>query len=220
MEPTRRTLRMVQRALPLAAQAEERIRSQLLSDPIAVPQRLVEGDIARRFEMSRTPVREALHRLSLLGVIEPVSGGGYVARHFTIREVHEHYDLRVLLEAEAASLAAARVDARPAALGLLEPMSGEAAIANAEFHNGIGELSGNTVLARVIRTLNQRSVGLRLYARGSEIERRTLDEGHRAIVAAIGAGDAAAARDAMVSHLEVVRDAMLGIVGTRGAGAT
>lgn len=215
-------LRALRRAVPLAAQAEERIRGELLSEAGDGSERLVEGEIARRLEMSRTPVREALHRLALLGLIEPANGGGYVPRRFTVREVLEHYDLRIVLESEAAALAAARHRAGVddvLAIGVEQDGSAHDAVAIAEVHKRIGERSGNPVLARVIRALNERSLSLRLYAHGSEVERETLDAGHRAVEAAIMAGDPDAARIEMTRHLEVVRDTMLAQLRARAGEA-
>lgn len=176
-----------------------------------MPGRLVVEDIARRFGMSRTPVREALHRLALLGVVEVAPSGGFVAARFSLRQVAEHYELRILLECAAAALAASRPESRDS----LET-DDHSTPSSARFHNDLARRSGNKVLERIVRSLNERSISLHLYARGSEIPRAELDAGHEAILASINRGDALAASQGMKAHLELVRDTMLAQISSMG----
>lgn len=72
-----------------------------------------EIDLVREYEMSRTPVREALHRLEAEGLIRPVAPGGYVAVELGPKELADIYEVREVLVGLAARLAAthrSRVD--------------------------------------------------------------------------------------------------------------
>lgn len=206
-------LRGIRRPSSLAAEAEARIRQELL-DTGATPN-LTEVEVARRFGMSRTPVREALHHLAILGVIEPSAAGGYAKRQYSARDVREHYALRILLEVEAAGLAAGRTPAERVLLadgpGFPRTPTDESPgnAGSIGFHRSVGDLSGNAVLSRVITLLNERSLSLALYASASRLAREHLDDGHGAIRRAIEEGDASVARAEMHRHLEAVRDAIL-----------
>jgi len=74
--------------------------------------RLVETELAERFGVSRTPVREAISELAAVGLIEMRPNCGAVMRPFGPRQIEDIYDVRGLLEGEATRLACNRVDAR------------------------------------------------------------------------------------------------------------
>jgi DNA-binding GntR family transcriptional regulator len=168
---------------------------------------LLEQALAEQLRMSRTPVREALHRLVLAGMIEPAPGGGYVRRGSTPRDVREHGELRLLLEPHAVALAARRGGAHVAdALEQeLAAESGPEPARNMRLHIGIADASGNEVLAGLIRTLNERIAVHEIHAGRDAAD----DVGHRAILDALREGDPAAAAAAMHEHLESVQAAQL-----------
>ncbi len=60
--------------------------------------RLVQHDIAQRFQVSRIPVREALQNLAAQGLVDYNPGGGATVRDRSSREIRELYELRLLLE--------------------------------------------------------------------------------------------------------------------------
>lgn len=74
--------------------------------------RLVETELAERFGVSRTPVREAISELTAVGLVELRPNCGAVMRPFGPRQIEDIYDVRGLLEGEATRLACNRVDAR------------------------------------------------------------------------------------------------------------
>ena len=67
---------------------------------------LVESELAGRFGVSKTPVREALVQLAQEGWVKPSPRIGYEVKGLQIRDIHEVFYLRKLLEGEAAVLAA------------------------------------------------------------------------------------------------------------------
>jgi len=200
-------LRPLMRRASLAQEAHDSIRRDLLSGAWSRGEVLFEQALAEQLRMSRTPVREALHRLVLAGMIEPAPGGGYVRRGSTPRDVREHGELRLLLEPEAAALAARRGGARLAdALGReLAGEPGPEPARNMRLHVAIADASGNDVLAGLIRTLNERLAVQEIRAGPDAAD----DAGHRAILAALRDGDPEAAAAAMREHLESVQRAQL-----------
>lgn len=215
-------VRRVARPEPLAQQAYERIRRELMGGPeMGSADRLVEQELAERLAMSRTPVREALHRLALMGYIEPSPVGGYVTHRFAARDVREHYELRALLEPQGAALAAQR-DPEAIERALATPVIAQrdqSDLGNARFHTAVAELSGNRALARVVATIARRLASLRIHAQGNEEEQRRLAVGHDAVVEAIRSREPEAATRAMTEHLAFARDLLLERVARAGDGA-
>jgi DNA-binding GntR family transcriptional regulator len=68
--------------------------------------RLREQEVAERLKVSRTPVREALGRLAMQGLVESAGSRGVIVRSLSIAEALELYAMRELLEGAAARLAA------------------------------------------------------------------------------------------------------------------
>jgi DNA-binding GntR family transcriptional regulator len=195
-------LRRLMRRASLAQEAHDSIRRDLLSGAWPRGQVLFEQALAEQLRMSRTPVREALHRLALAGMIEPAPGGGYVRRGSTPRDVREHGELRLLLEPEAAALAARRAEALERDLA---GQPGPEPARNMRLHVAIADASGNDVLAGLIRTLNERVAVHEIHAGRDAAS----DAGHRAILEALRDGDPEAAAAAMYEHLESVQRAQL-----------
>jgi DNA-binding GntR family transcriptional regulator len=168
--------------------------------------------------MSRTPVRDALRRLAMAGIVEPAAGGGYRQRRVTLREVEELHELLALLEPVAAEMAASRGPAEIDALLNSAGASGRDAtpIANTRFHVAIAEASGNQVLARVIETLHERlAAEHRLMEPGDDTD--GLSDGHELIVAAIRTGDARKAAESARRHIGLGRDVLARRVRDGGA---
>jgi DNA-binding GntR family transcriptional regulator len=174
--------------------------------------RLIEADLADRLNMSRTPVREALHRLALIGILEAAPGGGYVPRRFTRREIRDQYELRILLEPLAAESAAALSDdvRLPALVDATDLVTNEvSAEANTRFHKAIGHLGGNRSLARIIDQAVDRLSREGVHARGSTQDQGRLAEGHDTVVQAIRLGDGPGAAMAMQGHLRLALDILM-----------
>lgn len=76
----------------------DHIRQAILDGLIKPGQRLVERDIASRFNASRTPVREALRKLETEGFIEYLPRKGVIVRGFNLQEIEEIYSIRKSLE--------------------------------------------------------------------------------------------------------------------------
>lgn len=85
-----------------------RLRELILSGDLAPGERLLEVGLVERLEVSRTPIRAALVKLSEQGLIEQLPGGGYMVREFTERDIEDSIQVRGMVEGMAARLAAER----------------------------------------------------------------------------------------------------------------
>ena len=94
----------------LRGQLVDRIMKSIFGGELAGGDRLVEQDLAAKFGVSRTPIREALGELAALGMIRLKPNHGAVVCPFGPGQILELYHVRRILEMEATRLAAARID--------------------------------------------------------------------------------------------------------------
>jgi GntR family transcriptional repressor for pyruvate dehydrogenase complex len=185
-----------------------------------------ESDLAQQLGLSRNSLREAVRALSLARVLEVRQGDGtYVSSlepgellEPTLsatdllrgRTVLELFEVRRMLEPEAAAVAAQRADEDViAGLGReLDRMNAageraeELVAADAAFHDVIAAAPGNSVLRALLRSLSTSTVRARLWH--GIAERGALDlarEEHARIYDAVAAGDADLARAAALLHI-------------------
>ncbi len=170
--------------------------------------RLVESELAERFGVSRTPVREALQRLETQSMLKR-DGRSLIVATLDHNQLAELYTVRAELEALAARLAARH--ATPEEIRVLAGMVEEdsqviddpqaLARANRRFHHQIHLASHNRYLVQQL-DLVHRSMALMartsLAAEGRGV--KALAE-HRAMVEAIASGDAQSAEDALRRHI-------------------
>ena len=173
-------------------------------------ERINEGALATRLGTSRTPVREALNRLSAEGFLTFQTGRGFFNRALNPQEILDLYDARQAVECHAIRLAAERatdndikelqdyLDAATAAID--ENTSTERLVeCDEEFHMRLTALAGNAELNRMLANLNARIRYIRLI---DMAKRRLVNNGqHSEIIAALAARDARRAADAMHHHI-------------------
>ncbi|HEX3968976.1 MAG TPA: GntR family transcriptional regulator [Edaphobacter sp.] len=182
--------------------ARDLIRQALLrriSEGVYLPgERLKEMELAREFEVSQAPVREAFRELETLGVLVSEHYRGTRVREISSQETYDAYQLRGYLEeiamqlippeklsGEIASIEALQTSMRKAA------RSGDAdgfAQANAQFHRSIVRLASNQTLLKVWDSLE---IGMRsrLNLQRNESRLSSLAEIHQPIVDCLKRGD-------------------------------
>ena len=189
------------------------LRSEILSGLHPPGTAMREVTLAERFGVSRTPVREALSRLQQERLLERVARGLQVPR-VDPQQVIQVYDMRILLEEEAAGQAArARQftdQMRLEALlerdrGLREPDDQTRIKTNLEFHSAVWACAHNPVLQDLLERLSTHLV----HAPHSTLSvgRRwedSLDE-HAALVDAIDRQDVETAKAVARAHMETAR---------------
>lgn len=190
----------------------EQLREAIRAGRLAPGQRLVEAELTGRLGVSRGPVREALAGLQSEGLITIEPHRGASVRRIGRAEIAELFWVRARLVADAGALAAERIDG-DARAGLLRAElerqrelrdKGLAAYteANVRFHELIDELSGNSVLASLLRKLETHAGVFLHLAREGDTEE--LLSQHLAIGEAILAGDRRRAARESRRHVESV----------------
>lgn len=211
----------LQRPNSLAGNVYDAIFAQLMSLQIPPGARITVDTLVRELNVSHTPIREALGRLEGEGLVQRSHLVGYRAAPQVSRDrFDELYELRLMLEPEAAAKAAARIDA--AGLGTLQQLAGvmaaddgedaqlrysDFARQDAEFHDKILEIAGNGLMRDVLRMQHTHFHIFRLmYHRLVTAE--ALDE-HEALLDALRRGNPELAREAMRIHIQNSRTRLL-----------
>ena len=191
--------------------ADEIVRGVL---PPGAP--LDETDIARRFSVSRTPVREALRQLAASGLVETRAHRGAVVARPTLERLTGMFEAMAELEAICAGLAAERMT--PVERHRLEAVHEELRVlshagnpdrfheVNERFHNMIYAGSQNTYIAEMTLATRVRVQPFRR-AQFRNLGRLAKSHAeHDRVVVAIMRGDKSGAEIAMRAHIELVRD--------------
>lgn len=212
----------------LVSHLAEQISSRIESGDYPLGSRLRQEALAEEFEVSRTPVREALRLLEVKGLVTHLPNQGSIVRAPSAREIREAYQVRAELEGLASELAvewirddqiekmkaaqkrfAAIVDALSEnADGKLGSAARTKALptwieANDAFHRVIMDASGNVQLAEVISNLHigfTKNVMLSASAMDGRRMRENVAQ-HEAILAAIERHDALEAKRTMKHHV-------------------
>jgi DNA-binding GntR family transcriptional regulator len=197
---------------PLVDDVHDVLVDMLMNQTLPPGARLNIEALARNLGVSPTPVREALARAEAAGLVAKEPNRGYaVAPLIGLDDLHTLMDFRLLLEPHAAGLAAGRVDDAQAQELLDHAQSGGSGadddpaasrldmLYDAQFHDMIAALSGNTWLRESLSRLRSHLHMYRLYHHAGQAA-ATKPE-HISIAEAIVARDADAAREAMTQHL-------------------
>ena len=206
-------------AAPLRQQVVARIRSAIVGGEFKPGQRLVERELCERFGVSRPPVREALRQLDAEGFIRTVPNRGPVVTELDFGEVRSLYEVRAVLEAQAAKLFSERASndeihalvhatreiERTYKKGTADDKLGS----KNRFYDILIGGSRNELLSGMFRTINDRINLLRRMSMASK-ERlpHSLAE-IKAIVDAIAKRDSSKAFELSIQHVEAASDAAL-----------
>jgi DNA-binding GntR family transcriptional regulator len=94
---------------PVRERAYEYLKTSILSGRFNPGERLTEEHLAKELGISRTPIREALHKLESEGLITPLATRGFIASQDSREEVEELFDIRAVLEGYALRVICGRV---------------------------------------------------------------------------------------------------------------
>lgn len=148
----------------------QRLREMILSGELEAGERVTETGLAKRLEISRTPIRNALPALAAEGFLEPVGKRGYAVKAFSGEECRDALELRAFLEGYAGR-ALAEKEGRDDALQVLQACLDEGdrlfqkrklkpedeelyGQMNARFHNAVVEHAGSEFAKIFIDRLN------------------------------------------------------------------
>ncbi|MGH2350573.1 MAG: GntR family transcriptional regulator [Chloroflexota bacterium] len=207
--------RLPQRAYQALRQAIRELR-------LAPGQMVLEKDAAAALGISRTPTREALVRLEAEGLLRIVPRHGFAVAPLDPQTMQEIYELLEGLETVAVDLAAAR--ATPEQLDQLDESIAEQEQALAaddliawlaaddRFHALIVEMCGNGRLQRFAQSFGDQLYRARLLTHRLRPKPVRSTEDHRAVAAAIRAGDGQRARAIHQAHRRRARDEIMAIL--------
>lgn len=203
------------------------LRTRILSGELPGGMRLFEVPIAELLDISRTPVREALSRLTEEGLLERLPNGGFVVRRFGLADVVDAIEMRGVMEGMAARLAAERgvpaqqLEKIGETVLQLDRCFGELvddvdfdtySELNEDFHHQLAALCGSEMIRREVEraTLLPFASPSAFLPDKADIAafRRSLrgaQEQHRAMVAAIGAREGTRAEALAREHARTAR---------------
>jgi len=215
----------------LADQAHHALRAMILRRVHPPGSRLDIQALAREMGISTAPLRDAVRRLEVEGLVEIHSRRGTFVTQITSADVRELFEVRRALELAAARVAVRRFEAASlAALGsLLEQLEqwlrGPSPLdyddylgIDAEFHRRIVAAAENQFLSRLYDSLQAHThVARAKYVGGTHRRWQSLDE-HQAILAALRARDVSRLEQAVQAHLAAAEADLLAHLA-RSAGA-
>jgi DNA-binding GntR family transcriptional regulator len=195
-----------------ADEAYHRIRSLILDGSIPPNSTVIEAKLVRSLGMSRTPVREALHRMEAEGLLKALPRGGFTVVAMSDEDLANLYQIRAVLEGLAAGTAASkrsRVD-----IARLEDLYDEMDVAvrerdddrlitlNREFHRSIARASGNQHLQEMLDDIKGVFERFRSHAVADDARRQQAHEEHGALIEAMKALDSKRARQLAEEHVQ------------------
>lgn len=192
----------------------ERLRGSILVGTLQAGQVLRQEELARSFNVSRVPLREALSQLEADGLIESRPRRGYAVTALDQAEIVEVFDLRMLIEEHAGRIAAlsrtpadvVEVEKLVVVMEQLDPKAPDYrsrwTLLNYEFHLRIIECTRRKRLSRIAGTLRSTvepyvSVEIDLTGNAEAAARE-----HREMLEALRAGDAAGLAELSRQHVE------------------
>lgn len=212
----------IRRPLSLASEVYETIFSQLMALKIAPGARITVDNLSRELGVSHTPIREALGRMEGEGLVVKTHLMGYsAAPQITAKQFGDLYELRLLLEPDAARRAVNNLSAET-----LKDLTRAASVMggggkkdeerarysqfareDAVFHDMILQVAGNEL---VRSTLSHQHVHFHIFRLlfHSRVTEEALSE-HEAIITAFENRDPDGAEKAMRNHIERSRDRLL-----------
>jgi DNA-binding GntR family transcriptional regulator len=197
-----------------------RLRELIISDVLRAGQKLVDRDLAEQLGVSRTPVREALGRLAMMGLVEARSRQGYYVREYSAKEVADLYEFRKVLEVHAARLAAR--NAQPSHISEFDRLlvdleklaSGPARQSDTlrfelELHELIARASGNAALHQALHNLMDKVIGfIWIEASTDKAVLAVAHKDHETLINRIKAKDEDGAAELIGRHIESAQETL------------
>ena len=206
--------------LSLRERIVARLRQAIITGELAQKTRLIEPELARQLNVSRTPLREAIRQLEAEGFVTTVPRFGSFVSEITPQDVEDLYAIRTVIEGLAARQAAENPD--PAKRDVLDNILADLAKRTGDyrqyheisgrFHDIIVGLSGNRRLQGIYHSLAQHVSRMRTLSLAVRGRPKISLRGHRRIATAILRGRGAEAERAMRAHIEAAYGVLKGTV--------
>ena len=191
------------------------LRNAIITGKIIGGTRLVESSLAAEMKVSRTPIREALHTLSLEGLLYSIPRAGYIVEEMSDYDIQDLFSTRMTIEQIAACLAMEKISEEEldrleqniqktdAVLksGLTEKMTD----LDMEFHGIIYKATRSRTLFQICQTLSDHTLKYRMaLIHLPEMSQKTRD-GHHKIYEAILSGVPLNVNEAIHFHLQLAQ---------------
>jgi DNA-binding GntR family transcriptional regulator len=207
--------------MSLADQVVVALREEIMTGTLSPGDALHIEEVARRLNVSRTPVREALANLQAAGLVTKQANSAPTVFRASHQNALEFYEMRIALEPMAGELATPEVSSaeldelRRLVSAMDEYRPAEWFDLNRQFHTRVYALAGRPHLLEVINGLIDRcDPYMRLYFTMHDLEET--QAGHRRILDALERGEVASVGTAIRDHLaEVVAGIVAAIEGTQ-----
>lgn len=196
----------------------EELRADIMSCALQPGEEVRESELAERYGVSKSPIRDALQKLEMEGLVEIAARRGHRVSRISIADARDILDLRIILEAAAVRRIATNADDRQLqALDRFREANfhsvQEFAQYNRAFHHHLSDLSGNARLSDTMKSLMEnydRLCVVSLSARRTEAEAmQTALADHNGIIDALQARNGAAAARLSGRHVDQSRTHVL-----------
>lgn len=212
-------------AIPLLAdRAYERIKHDIITCAIAPGTEISEPQLCTHYRLGKAPVRMALIRLVHDALVRAIPRRGYRVTPVTLKDIHDVFELRLMLEPAAARMAAGKVDAPrlrvldDACRAGYQPNDARSITrfleANEAFHVAIAQATGNQRLATMIAQLHEQMTRLLHLGLGLRNRSQEMQHEHRALVKALARGDGETAERISREQIEAARNMVLSAIMT------
>jgi DNA-binding GntR family transcriptional regulator len=202
-------------SLSLRDAAYEAIKHRIITCAFKPGDYLNEAYVSAAIGIGRTPVHQAIDRLTQEGLLEVIPRKGLIVRPVSFEEVIQVTEMRLVNEPYCARLAAERADNVDLAVmrDTLNRADAWTEVRNIEqmmlldreFHLSLAKAARNSVLASILQNLHDRSLRFWFISLAASDHHRNVQNEHRAIFAAIEKRDVEGAGLAMSEHIESFR---------------
>lgn len=213
--------------LPLRETVYKKLRRQILTGELKPGERLMEIHLAKKLDVSRTPIREAIRKLENEGLVRIIPRSGAQVAQISEKELEDVLEVRRSLDALSAKLACRRMtDADRKKLReacqhfedvTLEGDSVAIAEADVAFHDVIVEASGNRRLIEIIHNLADQMYRYRFEYIKDDANYEQLIREHRQLTEAIATGDEDTAVQVSHRHIDRQEAAILALLKKKQA---
>lgn len=198
--------------LPLRDVVFQTLRKAILTGELKPGERLMEIHLAEKIGVSRTPIREAIHKLELEGLVTMMPRRGAMVAEISETGLKDVLEVRRALDTFCAELASERIsssekeDLKAACSDFEEATrTGDATViakADVKFHDIIIGATGNERLVALLNNLAEQIYRYRFEYIKDESQHEKLIDEHRILMEAILRGDGKAAREAAAVHID------------------
>jgi DNA-binding GntR family transcriptional regulator len=210
---------------PLGQHVFEKLKQAIIRGDLAPGDRIVEIQVAEALDISRTPVREAIHKLEREGLLKKLPKAGFTVMSLSREDIEETFGIRSVLESYAAGLAALKH--REDELKPLEEKIREFKTClkkgnvddlpriNTEFHNLLYALSRSPKLIKMINDLRDQIFRFRKILLKMDHMPEASNEDHRKMLTAIRDRDVARVEELVREHISKGRKTILKAIVNR-----